>query len=927
MSLELALKSSISSLSVNQQALGLISQNISNANSEDFARREISQKNNVIGGIPAGVKIAEVRRVVDGFLVESSRRQISNVGAAAVTSDYYNKLQLFLGQPGAENSINTSVDDFFSSLADLTDSPEQTFFRSNVVDKSIRLTDQISSLAQNVENLRFDVDQDIGNTVRDINNLLDSLYDINVAIKETASIGGDINSVLDERQAALSDLSELIEFRITEQNSGEISIFMGGNELLSQSTRVHFQYTPQTSADSFIANVPSAPIELIDLDSSGAPVGSKTTLVSSTGDIIQKNEITSGALKGLIDLKDIEFPKVLAQLDEFAKTVTQSINAIHNNGGGFPPAAELLGSSQIVGTDVRNYSGNAMFAVLGQSGNPVANQFGQGLIPFNLDLDRLNGGSGAGTADIHDIIKEINTYFGPPPSQKASIGDIDDIRLAAVSSSITSVEAAGTIDFVANPAIGDTMTIDGTVFSFIAGASSGTNIQVQATATETAAEISRYLNTYTGGTVDDVAYSSSGSTLTINHGTSGTAGNAFTLAVDLSGSGGTASINGGVAAGTPAATLINGANASGSFEVDFEMTNLSGGDYTFEVLGLAIDNGATGMSNIFDPYTVKTGIRERSGHDGVANDTIAIDLTGSTLGEGGTHTVAIDVRATDADGNSFTDTIDFTFTIPDPNADIKNDRFSAAAISGTGDATLVAPSGGDRFLTASFVDENGAVASSNESGYLKITSNDPDNYRIVIQELDSQDKGIITDSTTATNNGFSHFFGLNNFFDSGVNLKNSAINFKVQDKYIADPSLISAGRLTQSNQSADPSANPILTYSLGLGSNQNISDMANLRNSRISFDAAGKLPTIGTTIVGYSAEIISIVSFSAQRADDESKQQLILFDAFNDRLKAQSGVNIDEELANTIIFQNNYQASARMITVVSELFDTLLKTF
>jgi len=927
MSLELALKSSISSLSVNQQALGLISQNISNANSEDFARREISQKNNVIGGIPAGVKIAEVRRVVDSFLVESSRRQISNVGSTAVTSDYYNKLQLFLGQPGSENSINTSVDDFFSSLADLTDNPEQTFFRSNVIDKSIRLTDQVSSLAQNVESLRFDIDQDISSTVRDINNLLDNLNDINRAVKETANVGGDVNATLDERQAALSDLSELIEFRITEQNSGEISIFMGGNELLSQSSRVHFQYSAQTSADSFIVGVPSAPIELIALDSSGNPTANKTTIVSSTGDTIQKNEITSGTLKGLIDLKDTEFPKVLAQLDEFASSVTDSINAIHNDGGGFPPASELIGTKSVVGTDVRNYSGNVMFAILDPNGNPVSDQFGLGLPPLNLDLGRLDGGSGTGTSDINDIIKEINHYFGPPPSQKASIGDIDNIQLAAISSSITSVEAAGTINFVDNPAIGDTITVDGTVFTFIAGASSGTNIQVQATASDTAVEISRYLNTYTGGTVDDVTYSVVGSTLTITHDTSGIAGNAFTIAVDLSGSGGTASINGAGAIPAPSSTLISGADASGSLEVDFEMTNLAGSDYTFEVLGLAIDNGATGMSNSFDPYAVKSGVRERSGKDGVANDTLVIDLTGSTLGEGGVHTVAIDVRVTAADGTISTDTIDFEFTIPDPAGDIKNDRFAATAISGAGDATLTAPTGGDRFLTASFINESGAVANASEVGHLKIISNKPDDYRIVIQELDSQDKGLISDSASATNQGFSHFFGLNNFFDSGADLKNSAINFKVQDKYIENTSLISAGRLVQSNQSADPNANPILTYSLGLGSNQNISDMANLRNSRISFAAAGKLPTIDTTIVGYSAEIISSVSFDAKRVDDENKQQVILFDAFNDRLQAQSGVNVDEELANTIIFQNNYQASARMITVVSELFDTLLQTF
>ena len=37
-----------------------------------------------------------------------------------------------------------------------------------------------------------------------------------------------------------------------------------------------------------------------------------------------------------------------------------------------------------------------------------------------------------------------------------------------------------------------------------------------------------------------------------------------------------------------------------------------------------------------------------------------------------------------------------------------------------------------------------------------------------------------------------------------------------------------------------------------------------------------------------------------------------------------SQVNLDEELANIVVLQNTYAASARITTVVSELLDTLL---
>ena len=48
-------------------------------------------------------------------------------------------------------------------------------------------------------------------------------------------------------------------------------------------------------------------------------------------------------------------------------------------------------------------------------------------------------------------------------------------------------------------------------------------------------------------------------------------------------------------------------------------------------------------------------------------------------------------------------------------------------------------------------------------------------------------------------------------------------------------------------------------------------------------------------------------------------------DGFKQKFRSVSGVNIDEELANTIIYQNLYTASAKMITTLSRLFDLFIE--
>ena len=41
-------------------------------------------------------------------------------------------------------------------------------------------------------------------------------------------------------------------------------------------------------------------------------------------------------------------------------------------------------------------------------------------------------------------------------------------------------------------------------------------------------------------------------------------------------------------------------------------------------------------------------------------------------------------------------------------------------------------------------------------------------------------------------------------------------------------------------------------------------------------------------------------------------------------VQSDSGVNIDEEMTNLLQFQRAYQASARLITTVDEMLDTLV---
>jgi len=97
-----------------------------------------------------------------------------------------------------------------------------------------------------------------------------------------------------------------------------------------------------------------------------------------------------------------------------------------------------------------------------------------------------------------------------------------------------------------------------------------------------------------------------------------------------------------------------------------------------------------------------------------------------------------------------------------------------------------------------------------------------------------------------------------------------------------------------------------------------------------SFDDSARwirnvLPTSGTYVA--RRRCLGFTASATANAKDTLSQQQLIQQGFTDKDKAVRGVNIDEEMANTILFQNTYSANARVISVTKELFKTLLDAF
>lgn len=113
----------------------------------------------------------------------------------------------------------------------------------------------------------------------------------------------------------------------------------------------------------------------------------------------------------------------------------------------------------------------------------------------------------------------------------------------------------------------------------------------------------------------------------------------------------------------------------------------------------------------------------------------------------------------------------------------------------------------------------------------------------------------------------------------------------------------------------------------GVSDNRNALELANLQNKEVvgvSFGAAGGFGMSFSDAYGDLVERVGTLTAQA-RLDDEATSTILK--QATDNRDSLSGVNLDEEAANLIKFQQYYQASAQIIQTARSLFDTLIGAF
>ncbi|HZZ10435.1 MAG TPA: flagellar hook-associated protein FlgK, partial [Paraburkholderia sp.] len=486
------------------------------------------------GYLPQGVSTVTVTRQYSQYLTTELNNAQSSGSSLSAYNTMISQLNNLVGSP--TSGISSAITSYFTGLQNVSNNASTLSTRQTAMSGAQTLANQINAAGQQYDALRQSVNTQLTNTVSQINSYTQQIAQLNGQISQASSQGQPPNQLMDQRDLAVSNLSQLIGVNVVNSN-GSYSVFMSNGQPLVSSTNSYNLGTAPSTGD-------TSELSIQYLGQAGAnPAAVPQALPDS--------KIDGGALGGLVAFRSQTLDPAEAQLGAIAVSFATQVNA--QNALGITLAGQKGGALFSVGgptvyANTQN-TGNASLNVsFADSTQPTTGDYTLSYNGTTYTLTDNASGSVVGSAtDLSKPIDGLN--FSTTGTMNAGDSFTVEPTRGALNSFATATTDASAIAAAA-PLLGaavSTNTGTGTISqgtvtagytmpnatttlkyngSTLSGFPTGSMVTVTAGTPPTS-------TTYDTGTTPNIPYSATtGATLTINNATAGAMNN---VSVTISG--------------------------------------------------------------------------------------------------------------------------------------------------------------------------------------------------------------------------------------------------------------------------------------------------------------------------------------------------------------------------------------------------------
>jgi flagellar hook-associated protein 1 len=322
------LSTSVSGLLAFQNALTVTSNNVTNAATPGYSVEtpEFAPQLGIstsAGDYGNGVQIDTVSRNYSELLAGQMRSSQSSYSSFNTYSTTAATIDNMLSDSGT--GLTATLQNFSNSLQTLANSPSQTASGQAVLSSAQSLAQSIQGYAGQLSQADQNVEGQIGTTVTEINTLASSIASLNGQIAAQSSSGQSPNTLLDQRDQLIDQLSQYVTVNTETQSDGSLNVFIGNGQALVSGG------TAQT-----LSAIPNQ-FNSTQLDVGIAASGSTVDITGA---------ISGGSLGGLLAVRSQVIDPTLNTLGQISVGV-----------------ADLINQQQTAGLTPTGAQGQPMFAV------------------------------------------------------------------------------------------------------------------------------------------------------------------------------------------------------------------------------------------------------------------------------------------------------------------------------------------------------------------------------------------------------------------------------------------------------------------------------------------------------------------------------------------------------------------------------------
>jgi len=296
-------------------AMSVTAHNISNTNTQGYSRQRpqivstaplvstsLTQPN-VPLALGTGSMVKRVERVRDQFLDTQFRIITENHSYWDNMSSNLHYMEQLLNEP-AENGFREYFDKMWFSFQEVMSNPTNEASIQSVKSEVNNFISTFKDLYGRFEELRSNLNNDIRDTVNQINTITSQIGNLNSQIRMSYIANSEPNDLLDERDNLLDELNKYANTTIKKGDMGHLEIYIGQQIVVhgDQTTPIKSSVRPET-------------------------LNSYDLFVRST-----KIDVQMGKLGSMLQLRDVTIPAYLDKYDEMSLMMADKLNLIHQAG-------------------------------------------------------------------------------------------------------------------------------------------------------------------------------------------------------------------------------------------------------------------------------------------------------------------------------------------------------------------------------------------------------------------------------------------------------------------------------------------------------------------------------------------------------------------------------------------------------------------